>query len=330
MKCVVYRGTGGREVVEITERPDPEPSKFEVLIAPAFAGVNPADVLQREGKHPPPNGSPMDVPGLEVAGTVVACGEHVSAFAVGDRAFGLVGGGGLANRVLAHERELVHVPEGLDEMAAAAVPEVFITAFDAICRQAGLAAGDTLLVNGGNGGVGTAAIQIAATIGARVVASVRSEGVRARVGELGAIALPPADAFAQVESLGGADVILELVGAVNMRNNVGVLAELGRIIVVGAAPGDEAQIALRDLMSRRGRLIATTLRRRPPEQKAQLTQEFGRRVVPQLAARKVVPVVDRVFALDDAADALDHVRVPGKFGKILLATDGPTLALPGK
>lgn len=326
MRCVVYRGTGGREVVEITERPDPEPSKFEVLIAPVFAGVNPADVLQREGKHPPPTGSPIDVPGLEVAGTVIACGEHASAFAVGDRAFGLVGGGGLADRVLAHERELVHVPGGLDEVAAAAVPEAFITAFDAICRQAGLAAGDTLLVNGGNGGVGTAAIQIAATIGARV----RSEGVRARVGELGALALAPADAFARVESLGGADVILELVGAVNMRDNVRVLAELGRIIVVGAAAGDEAQVALRDLMSRRGRIIATTLRRRPPEQKAQLTQEFGRRVVPQLAARKVVPVVDRVFALDDAADALDHVRVPGKFGKVLLATDRPTLALPSK
>ena len=329
MKCVVYRGTGGRDVVEIMERADPEPSKFEVLIAPAYAGVNPADVLQREGKHPPPKGSPTDVPGLEVAGTIVACGKHVSAFAVGDRAFGLVGGGGLADRVLAHERELVHVPESLDEIGAAAVPEAFITAFDAICRQAGLAAGDTLLVNGGNGGVGTAAIQIATTIGARVVASVRSESVRARVGDLGAIALAPDKAFAQAESLGGADVILELVGAVNMRDNVKVLAELGRIVVVGAAPGDEAQIALRDLMSRRGRLIATTLRRRPPEQKAELIQEFGRRVVSQLAVGKLAPIVDRVFALDDAADALDQVRLPGKFGKILLATHGQK-PLPGK
>jgi putative PIG3 family NAD(P)H quinone oxidoreductase len=324
MKCVAYRGTGGREVVEVTERPDPEPSKFEVLIAPGYAGVNPADVLQREGKHPPPPGSPLDVPGLEVAGRIVACGEHVSAFAVGDRAFGLVGGGGLADRVLAGERELVHVPERLDEMAAAAVPEAFITAFDAIFRQAALAPGDTLLVNGGNGGVGTAAIQIAAAIGARVVASVRSEALRARVGALGAIALAPADAFAQVESLGGADVILELVGAVNLRDDIRVLAELGRIVIVGAAPGDEAQIVLRDLMSRRAQLIATTLRRRPPEQKAQLIQEFGRRVVPQLAAGKVVPIVDRVFALDHAADALDQVRAPGKFGKILLATDDPT------
>jgi NADPH2:quinone reductase len=328
MRCVVYRGTGGREVVEITERPDPEPSKFEVLIAPAYAGVNPADVLQREGRHPPPNGSPADVPGMEVAGTVIACGEHVSNFAVGDRAFGLVGGGGLANRVVAHERELVPVPESLDERAAAAVPEAFITAFDAVLRQGGLAPGDTLLVNGGNGGVGTAAIQIAASIGARVVASVRAEDVRERVAKLGATALPPAEAFAHVQSLGGADVILELVGAVNMRDNVRVLAELGRILIVGAAPGDEAQITLRDLMSRRGRVIATTLRRRPPEQKAELIQEFGRRVVRQLGAGKVHPIVDRVFDLDDAADALDQVRAPGKFGKILLATGAPTLTAP--
>jgi NADPH:quinone reductase-like Zn-dependent oxidoreductase len=193
-----------------------------------------------------------------------------------------------------------------------------------------LAAGDTLLVNGGNGGVGTAAIQIAAAIGARVVASVRSECVRARVEELGAIALAPADAFAQVARLGGADVILELVGAANMPDNVRVLAELGRIVVVGAAPGDEGRIALRDLMSRRGQLIGTTLRRRPPEQKAQLIQEFGRRIVPQLAAGKVVPVVDRVFDFDDAAEALDQVRVPGKFGKILLAIDGASVTLPSE
>jgi NADPH2:quinone reductase len=322
MMCVVYRGTGGREVVAVSERPDPAPSKFEVLIATSYAGLNPADVLQREGRHPPPPGSPTDVPGVEVAGTIVACGEAVTAFAVGDRALGLVGGGGLADRVLAHERELCRVPEALDEAGAAAVPEAFLTAFDAICRQGGLGAGDTLLVNGGNGGVGTAAIQIAVNIGARAVASVRSEGVRKRVAELGATALAPNDAFAHVQSLDGADVILELVGAANMRDNIRVLAPLGRILVVGAAPGDVAEVELRELMSRRGRIIATTLRRRPPEQKAELIQEFARRVVPQFAAGKLVAVVDRVFDLHDAADALDAVRAPGKFGKLLLATAG--------
>ena len=320
MRCVVYAGVGGREVVEVAERPDPRPAKFEVLIATEYAGVNPADVLQREGNHPVPAGSPPEVPGLEVAGRVLACGEAVSGFAVGDRAFGLVGGGGLADRVVAHERELVAIPDTLEDRLAAAVPEAFITAFDAICRQAGLGAGDLLLVNGASGGVGTAAVQIGARLGARVVAGVRSPELRPRVAELGAVSLAPDEAFAHVRGLGGADVILELVGAVHMSENLGALGSRGRIVIVGARPGDESTITLRELMRRRGCVIGTTLRTRPLEQKADLVQEFGRRVVPLLADGTMVPIVDRVFALDDAADALDHVRLPGKFGKILLAT----------
>src|SRR6188472_3923990 len=135
MRCVVYTGVGGPEVVSVEDRPDPEPAKFELLIEPRYSGVNPADVLQREGKHPVPAGSPTDVPGLEVGGRVVECGEGVTAFQPGDRAFGLVGGGGLAQRVVAHERELVAAPEALDDEAAAAAPEAFLTAFDAICLQ---------------------------------------------------------------------------------------------------------------------------------------------------------------------------------------------------
>lgn len=320
MKCVVYRGTGGREVVAVEERPDPDPAKFEALIAPTFAGVNPADVLQREGNHPVPAGSPTDVPGLEVAGTVIACGESVTGFAVGDRAFGLVGGGGLADRVLAHERELVPIPDTLGDKLAAAVPEAFITAFDAICKLGCLGAGDRLLVNGANGGVGTAAVQLGARIGAQVVASVRSAEPRGRVAELGATALAPEEAFEHVRGLGGADVILELVGAVHMSENFDALAPLGRIVIVGARPGDEATFTLRELMRRRGRVIGTTLRTRPLEQKADLVQEFAKRVVPHLADGTIVPIVDRVFDLNAAADALDQVRLPGKFGKILVAT----------
>jgi NADPH:quinone reductase len=318
MRCVVYRGVGGPEVVAVEERPDPAPGRFEVAIEPAFAGVNPADVLQREGKHPVPAGAPKDVPGLEVGGRVVECGEGVTAFAEGDRAFGLVSGGGLAGRVIAHERELFAVPDALDDRAAAAAPEAFLTAFDAICLQAGLGSGDTLLVNGASGGVGTAAVQIAVHLGARVVANVRSEALRPRVAELGATALGADAAFAHVQEEGGADVVLELVGAPHMAANVASLARGGRIIVVGARPGDEATIALRDLMSRRGRLMGTTLRTRPLEEKAYLVQEFGRRIVPAMAAGRVRPIVDRAFPLDEAVAALDHVRAPGKFGKVLL------------
>jgi NADPH:quinone reductase len=321
MRCVVYNGTGGPEVVAVQDRAAPRPSRFEVLIAPVFAGLNPADVLQREGRHPVPVGSPADVPGLEVAGTIVALGEAVSTHALGDRVFGLVGGGGLAQRVIAHEREVVPVPDALGDAEAAAAPEAFVTAFDALCSQAGLGAGDTLLINGAGGGVGTAAAQLGSALGARVIASVRSDSVRPRVASLGVEALAPDEAFARVRELGGADVILELVGAPHMVGNLEALAPLGRIVIVAAKPGDEATISLRDLMGRRGRLLGTTLRTRPAEQKGALMQAFAKRVVPLLERETIRPIVDRVFVLDDAVAALDAVRQPGKFGKLLLAVD---------
>jgi len=322
VRCVVFTGVGGPEVMAVANRPDPQPGRFEVAIAPAYAGVNPADVLQREGRHPVPAGSPKDVPGLEVAGRVVACGDGVSALAEGDRAFGLVGGGGLAQRVIAHERELARVPDALDDAAAAATPEAFLTAFDAVVLQAGLASGETLLVNGASGGVGTAAVQIANLIGAQVVASVRTAELRPRVAALGATALAGEEAFAHVRERGGADVVLELVGGANMSGNIEALARGGRLIVVGARPGDEATIVLRDLMSRRGHLIGTTLRTRPLEEKAHLVQQFAHRIVPALAAGRLRPLVDRVFPLGEAAAAFDHVRAPGKLGKVLLALEG--------
>lgn len=318
MRCVVYRGVGGREMVAVEDRPDPTPAAGQVLLATRFAGVNPADVLQREGRHPVPPGWPADIPGLEVAGSVIAAGEGATIFRSGDRAFGLVGGGGQASRVLASERELLPVPDALDDRTAAAVPQAFLTAFDAVVLQGGLASGDTLLVNGANGGVGTAAVQIGRALGAQVVAGVRSQELRPRVAALGATAVAPDQAFEQAVSLGGADVVLELVGAPNMAGNLEALARRGRIVVVGAKPGDEVPLVLRDLMSRRARLIGTTLRTRPPEEKEHLVAEFAAQVLPLLASESVTAPVDRVFALDEAAEALDYVRQPGKFGKVLL------------
>jgi NADPH:quinone reductase-like Zn-dependent oxidoreductase len=293
-----------------------------VLIEPRFSGVNPADTLQREGRHPVPAGSPADIPGLEVAGTVVATGPDATAFAVGDRVFGLVGGGGHATRVVANERELARVPDALDDKQAAAVPEAFLTAFDAAVLQAGLQSGDMLLVNGASGGVGTAAVQIARALGARVVANVRNQSLRPRVAELGAEVFAADEAFARVQALGGADVVLELVGAPHMEGNIASIARGGRVIVVGAKPGDEAAIDLRALMQKRGRLMATTLRTRPAEEKGALLQAFARRIVPFLADGTMAPLIDRTFPLDDAADALDEVREPGKLGKLLLEMPG--------
>jgi NADPH:quinone reductase-like Zn-dependent oxidoreductase len=302
----------------VEERPDPAPGRFDVLVAPPFAGVNPADVLQREGRHPVPPGYPADIPGLEVAGTVVAVGDGVSAFGPGDRVFGLVGGGGQAQLVLAEERHLLPIPEALDERTAAAVPQSFLTAFDALVNQGDVRAGDVVLVNGASGGVGSAAVQIASAMRARVVGSVRTEAVRARIAELGADALAPDDAFERVASLGGADVIVELVGGPHMARNMEALARGGRLVLVAGKPGEEAAIVLRDLMSRRASLIGTTLRTRPAEEKAALVQEFGRRVVPLLADGTLTTPVGEVFPLERAADAYDHVRTPGRFGKTLL------------
>lgn len=322
MRCVTFNGVGGNEVVSVESRPEPKPAKFEVLLATEFAAVNPADVLQRDGAHPPPPGSPSDIPGLEVAGTVVALGESVTCFDVGDRVFGLVGGGGLADRVVAHERELARVPDSLDDRAAASAPEAFLTAFDALCAQAGLGPGDTLLVNGASGGVGTAAVQLGVALGAEVVASVRSVERRETVAALGATALGAPEAFERVRSLGGADTILELVGAVHMPENLRSLASSGTLIVVAAKPGDEATLPLREIMSRRARIVGTTLRRRPLEQKALLVQQFSRRVVPWLAEQRVKPIVDRVFDLSEVTEAFDYIRSPGKLGKVLLRTAG--------
>jgi NADPH:quinone reductase-like Zn-dependent oxidoreductase len=323
MRCVVFNGTGGNEIVSVDSRVDPQPGKFEVLVATEYAAVNPADVLQREGRHPAPAGSPPDVPGLEVAGKVIATGDAVTACAAGDRVFGLVGGGGLADRVLAHERELAQVPEALDDAAAASAPEAFITAFDAIHLQAGLRPGDTLLVNGASGGVGTAAVQLGVALGARVVANVRSAPRREQIAQLGATVLGAPEVFEYVRELGGADTILELVGATHMPQNLNALALQGTIVVVAAKPGDEVTLALRDLMARRGHIVGTTLRRRPLEQKAVLVQQFARHLVPWLAERRVVPIVDRVFELSEVTEAFDYIRRPGKLGKVLLRTAGP-------
>ena len=186
MRAVVFTGAGGNEVVRVEERPDPEPCGEEVVVRAQFGALNPADLVQRAGSYPAPPGSPPDIPGLEVAGVVEARGERVTAWAEGDRVFGLVGGGGLADRVLVHERCLARVPERLDDREAAAVPEAFITAHDAVRSQAGLAPGETLLVHGAAGGVGTAAVQIGLLTGARVLGVVRSELAADAVRELGA------------------------------------------------------------------------------------------------------------------------------------------------
>src|SRR5438270_6138286 len=244
--------------------PDPSPGAGEVLVRVRAAGLNGADMLQRRGRYPAPPGAPQDIPGLELAGEVVACGDGASRFSVGDRVMGIVGGGGQAELAVVHERVLMPVPERLSWETAGGLPEVFTTAHDALFTQAGLRSGERLLVHGGAGGVGTAAVQLGRAAGARVTATVRNADVRDEVAKLGAEVIAP-EGFAEH---GPFDVILELVGAPNLAGDMEALATGGRISVIGVSAGVNAEINLLALMGKRARIHGSTLRARPLEEKA--------------------------------------------------------------
>ncbi|MCC6224133.1 MAG: zinc-binding dehydrogenase [Thermoleophilia bacterium] len=321
MLAVVFTGAGGNEVVRVEERSDPVPGSEDVLVRVRYAGVNPADTAQRAGHYPAPPGCPADVPGLEVAGTVASCGAEVRDWRPGDRVFGLVGGGGLAGLVSVHERCATRIPDALSEREAAAVPEAFVTAHDAIASQCGLRPGETLLVHGAGGGVGTAAVQIGLAAGARVLGSVRSRPAGAAVEALGAETVPDegfADAVLELTGGRGADVVLELVGASHFPDNLRALAAGGRLAVVGVASGRAVSLDLLALMRKRATLRGTVLRARSLEEKALAVRAFEREVVPHLASGRLHPLVDSVFPLDRVAAAFDRLDGPGKVGKVLL------------
>ena len=322
MRAVVFDGAGGNEVVHVRDRPDPVPQGTEVAVAVRYAGVNPADVLQRRGHYPAPGGAPVDVPGLEVAGEVVMTGDRARRWQPGDRVFGLVAGGGLASRVVVDESNLAAVPSNLDDPEAAAVPEAFVTAHDALRTQAGLTPGERVLVHGATGGVGTAALQIVRASGARAYGVSRSAGGAELVTSLGATAIDDAEVVAQVTAAtdgAGVDVVLELVGAPHFPANLEVLATGGRIVVVGVGAGSKIELPLLALMGKRARLIGTVLRARSIPEKAAAMRAFEREVVPRLADGSLHPLVDATYPVDAVHDAFDHLEAAGKRGKILLA-----------
>jgi NADPH2:quinone reductase len=300
--------------VAVAEHPDPEPGKGEVLVRVRAAGLNGADILQRAGHYPAPPGSPQDIPGLELAGEVVALGPGATRFDEGDRVMAVVGGGGQAELAIVHERAAMPVPDALDWPQAGGFPEVFTTAHDAIFTQAGLEPGEHLLVHGAAGGVGTAAIQMARAAGARVTATVRSEEKRPDVEKLGATAIAP-EGF---EDHGPFDVILELVGAPNLPANVKALATQGRIAVIGIGAGAKAELNLGALMGKRARISGSTLRSRPLEEKAAAQRLVERHVLPLVEANAVtVPIAD-TFPLDRVEDAYERFTAGGKLGKVVL------------
>jgi NADPH:quinone reductase len=300
--------------VVVEERPDPTPGPGEALVAVRAAGLNGADLLQRAGHYPPPPGA-SDVPGLEFAGEVVAIGDGTRDVAVGDRVMAITAGGGQAELALSHERLLVPVPDDVDWPAAGGFMETFTTAHDALITQCGLQAGERLLVNGANGGVGTAAVQLGVAVGATVVASARSESTHDGLHALGAHqVVTPGDAA----DAGPFDVVLELVGAPNMATNLRSLATGGRIAVIGVGAGAKAEVNLLALMGARARIHGSTLRARPLEDKAAASQAVRRHLLPLLADGRLRVPVQSTFDLADAADAYDAFATGGKFGKVVL------------
>jgi putative PIG3 family NAD(P)H quinone oxidoreductase len=303
----------GELVVE--ERPDPEPGKGEVLVRVRGAGLNGADMLQRKGAYPAPAGSPADIPGLELAGEVEALGPGAERFTEGDRVMAIVGGGGQAELAVVHERGAMPVPDGLDWPAAGGLPEVFTTAHDALFTQAGLRPGDHLLVHGAAGGVGTAAVQLGRAAGARVTATVRNEEVRPQVEELGPTAIDP-EGFGEH---GPFDVILELVGAANLGDNLQALATGGRIAVIGVGgTGPKGEINLALLMGKRARIHGSTLRARPLEEKAIAMRLVEKQVLPHFSNGTLGVPIAETFELDRAHEAYARFEAGGKLGKIVL------------
>lgn len=300
----------------VGDRPEPQPGKGELLIQVRAAGLNNADLLQVKGFYPPPPGWPPDIPGMELAGEVVALGDGASRFAVGDRVMAVVGGGAQAELAVCHEREAMPIPDVLGWSEAGGFPEAFTTAHDALFSQGQLAAGDRVCVHGAAGGVGTAGVALAAAAGAQVVATVRRESARRDVADLGAgvVAVEPEGFGAH----GPFDVILELIGGPNLAADVAALAPGGRIVVIGVGAGATAEINLLALMAVRGAIHASTLRARPLEGKAAAARLVEAHVLPLVASGRLRIPIAATFALEEAPAAYAAFAGGGKFGKVVL------------
>jgi NADPH2:quinone reductase len=297
------------------ERPDPQPADHEVVVEVRAAAVNGADLAQRAGAYPAPPGWPQDIPGLEMAGEVAAVGRLVTRFASGDRVMALVGGGGQAQLAVVDEAHALAAPAGLSWPDAGGFMEAYATAYDALFGQAGLTLGDRVLVTGAAGGVGTAAVQLAALAGARVVASVRDRAQHEAVAALGAaVVVEPGG----VGAAGPYDVVLELVGAASLPAALDALAAGGRVVIIGIGSGAKVEVDLMQLMRARVRISASTLRARPSGEKAVLVATLGALVVPALAEGRLRVPLAATFALADATAAYERFAAGGKVGKIVL------------
>jgi len=313
MHAVVIRDTQ----LHWEERDSPVPGDTELLVAVHAAGLNSADLMQRMGHYPAPPGAPADIPGMELAGEVVAAGSRVTRFGTGDRVMGLVGGGAQATMAVIEESHALAVPDSIPWAEAGGFPEVFSTAFDALFTQAGLSMGERVLVSGAAGGVGTAGVQLAAAAGASVVATVRDPARRHEVDLLGAAAsIHPDDVAAHAPY----DVVLELVGEASLPGVLPHLAIGARVVVIGVGSGAKVEINLLQLMGSRARIGGATLRGRTRHEKANVTAAVATHVLPLLTSGRVRVPVCATFPLPDAGAAYEHFAAGGKLGKIVLVS----------
>lgn len=323
MRAIAITKPGGPDVLTLVERETPQPSRGEVRVRVRATAINRADLLQRMGAYPAPADAPPDIPGLELAGEVEALGPGVERLAIGDRVFGLVGGGAYAEQLVTHERALAKIPEGMSFQDAAAVPEAFITAHDAIVGQANLTAGETLLIHAVGSGVGTAAVQLGRALGVFTIGTARTPDKLERAKGLGLDAgvLAEGNRFAdrvRAVDAAGAHVVLELVGGGYLDEDLRCTRPLGRIVLVGLMAGTKQEIDLALILRKRLRIMGTMLRARPLEEKLAVMRTFEDRVVPLFARGALRPVIDCVMPLDQAAQA--HARMASNegFGKIVL------------
>jgi len=325
MRAVVITRPGGPEVLEVQEVETPEPVGDYVRVRVRASGVNRADLLQRAGAYPAPPGSPSNIPGLEFAGEVDAVGPLVRMWKPGQRVMGLVGGGGQAQYILVHEGLLVEIPENLDFVQAAGVPEVFLTAHDALFTQAGLQMGERVLIHAAGSGVGTAAIQLAHATGATTFGTSRTQSKLERARQLGLdFGLSSQNFAAEVNRLtnnGGVHVVLDFIGAPYLEQNLDALTTWGRIVFLSTMGGVQANVNLGMLMSKRISMRGCTLRTRTLEEKLAVVHRFATSVLPLLAKGKVKPVIEQVYAMEEVGKAHVEMGENKNFGKLIVRVD---------
>ncbi|HET8656182.1 MAG TPA: NAD(P)H-quinone oxidoreductase [Longimicrobiaceae bacterium] len=324
MRAIVIARPGGPEVLEEQERPTPEPGPGQIRVRVRASGLNRADLLQRRGGYPAPAGAPADVPGLEYAGEVDALGEGAGLWAVGSRVMGIVGGGAHAEFVCVHEREAMRVPHNLSWEEAAAIPEVFLTAYDALFRQLDVQMGERVLIHAVGSGVGTAAVQLAHVTGATTLGTSRTASKLQRAQRLGldigiGVSGPGwAEQVARETEGEGVHAIVDLVGGDYLGDDLRVLTVRGRCVVVGTMGGATTTIDLGMLLRKRAQLLGTVLRSRPVEEKIALAREFSDSALPLFSSGRIRPVVERVFPFSEAREAHALMERNDTFGKVVL------------